>query len=81
MMPRYAKGQRVHVVSAIDSAGNSKYPDVEAHVGKSGVIVEYYRIGYEAENALTDYHVYEIRLDRDNSTMAIPEDALRPLIA
>ena len=80
-MPRYAKGQRARVVSAINSEGKPKYPDVEAHVGKLGVIVEYYRVGYEAENALSDYHVYEIRLDGDNSIMAIPEDALRPLIA
>lgn len=79
-MPRYAKGQRVHVISAVDSEGNPKYPDIEAHVGKLGVIVQYYRIGYKAQDALDDYFVYEIRLDSDNSTMAIAEDALRPLI-
>jgi hypothetical protein len=81
MMPRYIKGQRVQVVTAMNSEGKPKYREVEAHVGKFGVILEYYRIGYEAENALSDYHVYEIRLDGDNSIMAIPEDVLKPLIA
>ena len=80
-MPRYAKGQRVQVVSATNGEGKPKYCDVETHVGKFGVIVQYYRIGYEAEDAPSDYYVYEIRLDGDNSIMAIPEDALRPLIA
>ena len=79
-MPRYAKGQRVHIVSVIDSEGNPKYPDMEVHVGKLGVIVEYYRIGYKAKDALNDYFVYEIRLDSDNSTIAIAEDALSPLM-
>jgi hypothetical protein len=79
-MQRYAKGQRVHIVSAIDSEGNPKYPDIEAHVGKAGVIIQYYRIGYTTKNAPNDYFVYEIRLDDDNSTMAIAEDALRPLM-
>jgi len=80
-MPRYAKGQRVQVVSAIDSEGKPKYRDVETHVGKFGVIVEYYRIGFKAENLPSDYYVYEIRLDTDNNITAIPEDALRPLIS
>jgi hypothetical protein len=80
-MPRYAKGQRVQVVSAIDSEGKPKYRDVETHVSKFGVIVEYYRIGFKAENLPNDYYVYEIRLDNDNNIIAIPEDALRPLIS
>jgi hypothetical protein len=80
-MPRYAKGQRVQVVSAIDSEGKPKYRDVETHVGKFGVIVEYYRIGFKAENLPNDYYVYETRLDNDNNIIAIPEDALRPLIS
>ena len=79
-MPRYAKGQRVHIVSAIDIEGNPKYPDMEAHVGKAGVIIQYYSIGYEAKDGPNDYFVYEIRLDDDNSTMSIAEDALRPLM-
>jgi hypothetical protein len=80
-MPRYAKRQRVQVVSAIDSEGKPKYRDVETHVGKFGVIVESYRIGFKAENLPNDYYVYEIRLDNDNNIIAIPEDALRPLIS
>jgi hypothetical protein len=80
-MPRYAKGQRVQVVSATNGEGKPKYCDVETHVGKFGVIVEYYRIGFKAENLPSDYYVYEIRLDTDNNIIAIPEDALRPLIS
>jgi hypothetical protein len=80
-MQRYAKGQRVHIVSAIDREGKPKYPDIEAYVGKLGVIVEYYRIGYQTKDAPNDYFVYEIQLDSDNSIMAIAEDALRPIVA
>jgi hypothetical protein len=80
-MPRYAKGQRVEVVSAINSEGKPKYRDMETHAGKFGVIVEYYRIGFKEENLPSDYYVYEIRLDSDDSIIAIPEDALRPLIS
>jgi hypothetical protein len=79
-VPRYAKGQRVEVVSALDGEGKPKYCDMEKHVGQLGVIVEYYRIGFKAENLPSDYYVYEIRLDGDNNIIAIPEDALRPLI-
>ena len=80
-MPKYAKGQRIQIVSAIDSEGNPKYPDMETHVGKLGVIIEYYSIGFQGENLPSDYYVYEIRLDSDDSIAAIPEDAVRPLIA
>ena len=79
-MQRYAKGQRVEVVSALDGEGKPKYCDVEKHVGKLGVIVEYYRIGFKAENLPSDYYVYEIQLDSDNNIIAVPEDALKPLI-
>ena len=79
-MPRYAKGQKVEVVSALDGEGKLKYCDMEKHVGQLGVVLEYYRIGFKAENLPSDYYVYEIRLDGDNSIIAIPEDALRPLI-
>jgi hypothetical protein len=80
IMLRYAKGQRVQVVSAIDGEGKPKYCDVETYVGKFGVIVEYYRIGFKAKSLPSDYYVYEIQLDGDNTIMAIPEGALRPLI-
>jgi len=80
-MPRYAKGQRIQVVSAINSEGDPKYPDMEIHVGKFGVIIEYYSIGFQAETLPSDYYVYEIRLDSDDSITAIPEDAFTPLIA
>ena len=80
MGPKYAKGQRVAIVSALDVEGKPKYCDVEKHVGQLGVIAEYYRIGFKAENLPSDYYVYETRLDSDNSIIAVPEDALKPLI-
>jgi hypothetical protein len=77
-MPKYIKGQRVQIISARDDEGKPIYPDMEAHVGKSGVIVDYYSIGFE--NQPSDYYVYEIKLDDDRSIMAIQENALEVLM-
>jgi hypothetical protein len=80
-MRRYAKGQLIQVISAIGGEGKPKYPHMEPYVGKLGVIVQYYRVGFKAENLPKDCYVYEIQLDSENSIIAIPEDSLRPLIA
>ena len=76
-MPRYIKGQRIQIVSARDGQGKPKYRDMEPHVGKSGVIVDYYSIGFENQPS---YYIYEIQLDDDKSIMAIQEDALAILM-
>jgi hypothetical protein len=76
-MPRYAKGQRIQVVSTKNSKQEPKYRDMEPHVGKFGVVIEYHRIGFKMENLPSDYYVYEVRLD-DDSIIAVPEDALSP---
>jgi hypothetical protein len=80
MGPKYAKGQKVVIVPAINGKGNPKYPDTEKHNGKLGVILEYYRLGFDAAHNPRDYYVYRIRLESDKCKTAIPEDALRPLI-
>jgi hypothetical protein len=80
IMHRYAKGQRVQVVSALNSEGNPKYSDMTAYVGEIGIVKKYYCIGLKGENLPSDYYVYEIRIDSDDNVLAIPEDALRPLI-
>jgi hypothetical protein len=53
---------------------------MEKYVGQLGVIIEYYHVGFKAENLPSDYYVYEIRLDSDNNVIAVPEDALKSLI-
>ena len=53
-MERYAREQRVQVVSAVNSKGRPKYCDMETHVGKVGVVVEYYRIGFKAQKFPSD---------------------------
>ncbi len=80
MGPRYAKGQTVVIVPAINGKGRPKYPDTEKYIGKLGVVVEYYRLGFDTANNPRDYYVYRIRLDSDRSKTAIPEDALKPLM-
>ena len=62
MGPRYARGQKVVIVPAINGKGGPKYPDTEKYIGKLGVVVNYYQIGFDKANNPRDYYVYKIRL-------------------
>ena len=88
MGAKYTKGQKVRIVSLRDEQLKAKHPHIEEYVSQTGVILEFhwygvsesYRPGSEHPNMIGHY-IYDVRLGRDSKIiMAIPENALEPLV-
>ena len=77
MEARYSKGQRVEIVSVINEHLRAKYPEIEDYAGTIGKVVESYWIGFEGPNLPKEYYFYQVRTDKDNHVIAVPEDALK----
>jgi hypothetical protein len=84
MEPKYAKGQKVRIVSAKDRF-KPKHPQLEEHVSESGVIINYHWLGIDEPYPMVrkpkpqifDHYIYTIHLDKDGSLIkGVPEDAL-----
>jgi hypothetical protein len=80
MEPKYTKGQKVKIVSVKNQHLHTKYPQIEQHVSERGTIVESYWVGFgELSQQVEGYYIYTVRIDKDKSEVAIPEDALEPI--
>ena len=88
MGAKYAKGQKVRIISLRDEHLKTEHPHIEEYVSQTGVIVEshwfgiseHYRPGSKPPHII-DHHIYDVCLDRDRKIIrAIPEYALEPLV-
>ena len=80
MKPKYNKGQKIKIVSAKNQHGNLKYPELEQHIKKTGIVLESTASLVKNLNN-TDIPeacpFYKIRLDKDGTTLeSVSEDAL-----
>ena len=73
----YIKGQRVEIVSTLDEHLKAKYPEVGQYVGEIGTVIESYWVDFEGPNLPKEYYFYHVCVDRDNRTIAVPEEALK----
>ena len=88
MGAKYAKGQKVRIVSLKDEHLKAKHPHIEEYVSQTGVILESHWYGVSESYRPSSEHphiighyIYDVRLDRDSKIIrAIPEDALEPLV-
>jgi len=87
MEAKYAKGQKVRIVSVKNQHSHLKYPQFEKHVNESGIIVEPYVVHVEELNGTGykghlagQYYIYEVRLDKDHAVVAVPEEVLEEYI-
>ena len=74
--PKYAKGQKVEIIPVETPHGQSKYPELEEHVGKCGVVVSSHPEQFEIHGSPVDIWGYIIRLEKDDSQIMLLEDAL-----
>lgn len=76
MEPKHAKGQRVIIISVDTPHGQPKYPDLDEHVGKSGVVLGSHPAQYETHGTPVDIWGYTVRIETDNRELTVLEDAL-----
>ena len=85
MGPKYARRQKVGIISAKNQQFKPKYPQLEEHVPESGVVInshffgidEPYRLAHKTKPQIFGHYIYTIRLDKDGSLIKeVPEDAL-----
>ena len=88
MGPKYAKRQKVRIISAKNQQLKPKYPQLEQHVSESGVVIhshwfgisEPYRPIRRPRPRIFHHYIYTIHLDKDGSEIrGVPEDALELL--
>ena len=87
MGPKYAKGQKVRIISLVDEHLKAKHPHIEEYMSQTGVVVESHWYGvskpYPPSSKhphVIDHCIYDVCLDRDRKIIrAIPEYALEPL--
>ncbi len=88
MKAKYAKGQKVRIISLRDEHLKTEHPHIEEYVSQTGVIVESHWFGVsepyrpdEVRSHIIDHHIYDVCLDKDRKIIrAIPEYALEPLV-
>jgi hypothetical protein len=88
MGPKYAKRQKVRIISAKNQQSKPKYPQIEKHVSESGTVIGCYRFGISEPYRqmrrpgprISDHYLYTIQLDKDGSEIRnVPEGALELL--
>jgi len=83
MEPKYAKGQKVKIISVKDQHGNVKYAHNEKYVGAKGVVLDSFYLGkfhilYYKDHLPEDAHIYKVRLSNSNTVVAVAEEELEP---
>ena len=85
---KYAKGQKVRVISLRDGHLKTMHSHIEEYVSQTGVILashwygasQSYWSGSDHTHVIGHY-IYDVRLDRDSKIIrAIPEDVLELLV-
>jgi hypothetical protein len=59
--PKYSNGQKVKIIRAKDEQNNIKYPTLDDHVGKEGIIIDYADLGIKLlpnKDSGLNEHVY-----------------------
>ncbi len=86
MLARYAEGQKVRIVSLIDSCGRPN-PQIQQYVNEIGTVVKSYCVTRDEFPDLSkmfifpDVYCYDIRLDDSDVILpGIPEIAVEPCI-
>ena len=88
MGPKYAKRQKVRIISAKNQHLKPKYPQFEEYVSDSGTVIDSYWFGISEpyrpvrrpKPRIFDHYLYTIRLDKDGSKFKlVPEDALEAM--
>ena len=84
MKPKYAKGQRVKVVSVKDQHGHVKYAHNEKYVGEEGLVLDSFYLGqfhvlYYKDHLPEDAYIYKIRLSGRETVVTVAEEELKPV--
>ena len=79
MEPKYAKGERVRIISVETPHGQPKYPNLDEHIGKHGVVIDSHPTQFEIHGSSVDIWGYTISSEKDNAEMTVLEDALEPV--
>ena len=75
MGAKYAKGQKVRIISLMDEHLKVKHPQIEKHVSESGIIIDSRWFGISEPYPpmhgpgprIFHHHLYMIQLDKDGS--------------
>ena len=78
MKPKYAKGQRVTVVSVKDQHGHMKYAHNEKYVGEEGLVLDSFYLLYYKDHLPEDAYIYKIRLSGRDTVVTVAEEELEP---
>ena len=88
MGPKYAKRQKVRIISVKNQHLKPMYPQFEEYVSDSGIVINSYWFGISEpyrpvrrpKPRIFDHYLYMIRLDKDRSRIkGVPEDALESI--
>jgi len=77
--PKYAKGQKVKIVSVGTPHGQLRYPDLEEYVNERGAIVDCHPTKFEMHGTPVDIWGYTVHVEKRNKEITVLEDALEPL--
>jgi len=83
MEPKYAKGQKVKIVSVKDHDGSPKYAHNEKYVSSKGVVLDSFYLGrfhvlYYKNHLPEDAYIYKVRLGNSNIVVTVAEEELEP---
>jgi hypothetical protein len=85
MEPKYAKGQKVTIVSVKDAHGQVKYAHNEKYVAEKGVVLDsfylrQFHILYYKDHLPEDAYIYKVRLSSSDTVVTAAEEELEPSI-
>jgi hypothetical protein len=83
MEPKYAKRQKVKIVSVKDQHGQLKYAHNEQYLGAKGVVLDSFYLGrfhvlYYKDHLPEDAYIYKVRLGNSNTVVTVAEEELEP---
>ncbi len=83
MKPKYAKGQKVEIVSVKDQHGKTKYAHNDKYVGAKGVILDSFYLGrlhvlYFKDHLPENAYICKVRLNDGKTVVTVAEEELEP---
>ena len=65
------------IVQLFDGRGMAKYPELERHVSKTGIIVGGYWTHNKLPRIFRDQYLYQVAIDDERQRATVPEDAIK----
>ena len=76
MAHKYEVGHKVVITPAKDGPPSTREYGIEAYVGKSGEVIDYYWI----DRGTAVFYIYVVRVEDGNKEIVLHEDELQPHI-